>query len=297
VREVKAEEVGDLFDRQAARLAVRDELAILVPFKNRERYLAHLLRGLPAYLERTGVRDYHIYVAEQDGDDMLNVALARNVAAAFCLARAAYPTLVFHNVDVIPVENVDYGFDHNQSWFLDAGSCKVRGRDFLSANGYNPAFVGWGGEDVEFYHRLDVLGLDCREWHREEGSRRAVVANLELPPLDDAGALDWSRHYFGHAGGGPRFVSFESWSKGGELQRYDKSLDFLQPAQRAANDALWHRIFTMPRAQKLCYFAANGLNRVDISSVAVEARSERVTSLRYRTREVLRPAAAEREGR
>jgi hypothetical protein len=201
VREVKAEEVGDLFDRQAARLAVRDELAILVPFKNRERYLAHLLRGLPAYLERTGVRDYHIYVAEQDGDDMLNVALARNVAAAFCLARAAYPTLVFHNVDVIPVENVDYGFDHNQSWFLDAGSCKVRGRDFLSANGHNPAFVGWGGEDVEFYHRLDVLGLDCREWHREEGSRRAVVANLELPPLDDAGALDWSRHYFGHAGG------------------------------------------------------------------------------------------------
>jgi N-terminal domain of galactosyltransferase len=94
------------------------------------------------------------------------------------------------------------------TWFLSAGSCKITATDFVKANGYNPDFVGWGDEDVEFYHRLSYLGSDLREWHRIPESRQAVAINLEWPELSDDEALAWSKRYFAYETSGPRFVSY-----------------------------------------------------------------------------------------
>src|SRR5262249_25482805 len=176
-------------------------LAILVPYRNRKAYLDIFLREIPAYLERAnGINDYAIYVAEQQSPDRFNLALSRNVAARAALDDGASGYFVFHDVDIIPLHGIDYrprGF--NVAWFLSAGSCKVTTTDFVKANGYNPAFVGWGDEDVEFYHRLRHLGGDLREWHRLPESRLAVAINLEWPELPDDEALAWSRRYFGYA--------------------------------------------------------------------------------------------------
>src|SRR6266404_1436206 len=97
--------------------------------------------------------------------------------------------------------------------------------DFVRANGYNPDFVGWGDEDVEFYHRLEYVGSAVREWHRMPESRQAVVVNLEWPEISDDEALSWSRRYFGYEASGPRFVPYRSGCR--RFERYDKTRDFL----------------------------------------------------------------------
>jgi len=62
------------------------QLAILVPYRNRERYLDIFLSEVPKYLERVnGITDYMIYVAEQQSQDLFNLALSRNVAARAAL--------------------------------------------------------------------------------------------------------------------------------------------------------------------------------------------------------------------
>ena len=86
------------------------QLAILVPYRNCKDYLDIFLREVPRYLERAnGTSDYAIYVAEQQSQDLFNLALSRNVAARAALDDGASGYFVFHDVDVIPLCGVDYG--------------------------------------------------------------------------------------------------------------------------------------------------------------------------------------------
>jgi hypothetical protein len=156
--------------------------------------------------------------------------------------------------------------------------------DFVRANGYNPDFVGWGDEDVEFYHRLEHVGSEVREWHRIPESRQAVVVNLEWPEISDDEALAWSRRYFGYEALGPRFVPHRTGSR--NLQRYDKSRDFLGPVQQESNHALWNRMRTLPRDEKTSYIARTGLNRVRLDR-AVRSIDDRIRWIKYQTEDVL----------
>jgi hypothetical protein len=264
-------------------------LAILVPYRNRERYLRIFLSEVPKYLERVnGVTDYAIYVAEQQSPDLFNLALSRNVAALVALDDEAFTHFVFHDVDVIPLHHIDYRpRSFNVAWFLSAGSCQIKTEDFVKANGYNPGFAGWGDEDVEFYHRLSHLGSDLREWHRTPESREAVVMNLEWPDLADNEALAWSRRYFGHETSGPRFVPYRCSVSNGNLQRYDKSKDFWEVGQQQRNNTLWNQIYMLPPAEKTSYFAQNGLSRVRINHVTRITRG-RVRWIEYRIPDVLK---------
>jgi N-terminal region of glycosyl transferase group 7/N-terminal domain of galactosyltransferase len=262
------------------------ELAILVPYRNRKGYLDIFLREVPRYLERVnGISDYAIYVAEQQSQDLFNVALSRNVAARAALDDGTFGYFVFHDVDVIPLCGVDYGpRSFNVAWFLSAGSCKVMVADLVRANGYNPDFVGWGDEDVDFYHRLEHVGCEVREWHRIPESRQAVIVNLEWPEMSDDEALLWSRGYFGHEASGPRFVPYRTGCR--SFERYDKSRDFLGLGQQERNHALCNRVRALPPAEKTSYIARTGLNRVRIER-AVRSTQDRVRWIKYQTEDVL----------
>jgi hypothetical protein len=265
--------------------------AILVPYKNRRDYLDVFLEKVPRYLEdKNGIRDYVIYIAEQADSDVFNVSLSRNIAAKFGLTEnKTFSYLIFHDVDVIPVENIDYGpRQQNVAWFIDAGSCKVLAADFVKANGYNPRFVGWGSEDREFYHRLRCLNCDVKEWHLSEESKEAVMLNLEMEKMSASEALSWSRRYFGYTGDGPLFQPFHRPEGEPGNERYDKARDFFIQEYREKNDRLWTTIHSMPHAEKLGYFKANGLNLVDLSGVYVKDRAERMVWLKYESNAVLR---------
>jgi len=256
--------------------------AIVIPFRNRHRYLELLLEALPPYLEReNGIREFTIYVAEQASPDLFNLALSRNVGAAFALAEGRCDYLVFHNVDVIPVSGVDYHMPgHEVTWFLDAGSCKVHRETFARVNGYNPAYAGWGSEDTDFCCRLTTLGYDARLWHRTDEARNAVVCNLELPELPEAEALAWSRRYFGISGpDGPRFVPFRGAPP---LQRYDKR-DFFFEEERRRNEAVCAAFHALPPAARAAQMLRLGVHSVRLSEVRVAERRPRVVWLAYET--------------
>ena len=262
------------------------QLAILVPYRNRKAYLDVFSREVPAYLERAnGISDYAIYIAEQQSQDLFNLALSRNVAARAALDDGMSGSFVFHDVDIIPLSGVDYGpRSFNVAWFLSAGSCKVMAADFVRANGYNPDFEGWGDEDVEFYHRLEHVGCEVKEWHRTPESRQAVVANLEWPEMSDVEALSWSQRYFGHETSGPRFLPYRTSCR--SFEPYDKSSDFLGPGQQARNHSLWHRVRALAPDDKSAYIARNGLNRVRIDR-AVRSTQDRIRWIKYQTADVL----------
>ena len=268
------------------------QLAILVPYRNRKGYLDIFLREVPSYLERVnGISDYAIYVAEQQSQDLFNLALSRNVAARAALDDGLSGYFVFHDVDVIPLCGVDYGpRSYNVAWFLSAGSCKVMVADFVKANGYNPVFVGWGDEDVEFYHRLEHVGCEVREWHRIPESRQAVVVNLEWPEMSDDDALSWSRRYFGHEASGPRFVPYRAGCR--RFERYDKSRDFLGLSQQEGNQALWNRVRALPPDEKTSYIARSGLNRVRVDR-AFRSTQDRIRWIKYQTEDVLDPMTSQ----
>ena len=263
-------------------------LAVLVPYRNRKRYLDIFLKEIPRYLEcANGISDYAIYVAEQQSQDPFNLALSRNVAARAALDDGVSGYFVIHDVDVIPLCGVDYGpRSFNVAWFLSAGSCKVMVADFVKANGYNPDFVGWGDEDVEFYHRLEHIGSEVREWHRIPESRQAVIVNLEWPELSDDEALSWSRRYFGYEASGPRFVPYRTGCS--SFERYDKSRDFLGSDQQERNSALWTWMRALPRDEKAKYIAQTGLNRVRLDR-AVRSIQDRIRWIKYQTEDVLDP--------
>jgi len=261
-------------------------LAILVPYRNRKAYLDIFLREVPTYLEHAnGISDYAIYVAEQQSQDLFNLALSRNVAARAALDDGESGSFVFHDVDIIPLRGVDYGpRSFNVAWFLSAGSCKVMAEDFVRANGYNPHFVGWGDEDVEFYHRLEHVGCEVKKWHQIPESRQAVIANLEWPEVSDEQALSWSQRYFGHETSGPRFVPYRSGRE--SFERYDKSRDFLGSSQQERNHALWHRVRALSAHDKSTYIARNGLNRVNVDR-AVRSSQDRIRWIKYQTADAL----------
>jgi hypothetical protein len=264
--------------------------AILIPYKNRRDYLDVFLEKVPRYLEdRNGIRDYVIYIAEQADSDVFNVSLSRNVAAKFALAEnKTLGYMIFHDVDIIPVENIDYGpRQQSVTWFIGAGSCKVLAADFLKANGYNPRFLGWGYEDTEFYHRLCCLNCEVREWHMSKESKNAVMLNLEMGKMSDSEALSWSRRYFGYTGEGPLYQPFHRSDGQPGIEKYDKASDFFIQEYREKNDRLWTTIHSMPHAEKLDYFKANGLNLVDLSGVHVKDRAERMVWLKYESNAVL----------
>jgi len=120
--------------------------------------------------------------------------------------------------------------------------------DFVRANGYTPDSVGWGDENVEFYHRLEHVGREVKGWHRTPECRQAVSANVEWPEMSDEEALSWSQRYFGHKASGPWFVPYRSDCR--SFERYDKSSDFLAPSQQERDHALWHRVRVLPRVHR-----------------------------------------------
>jgi hypothetical protein len=257
--------------------------AVVVPYKNRPRYLELLLKEVPRYLEAVnGIADFTIFVAEQTSAGLFNVALSRNVGAAFALQEERYDYFVFHNVDIIPVRNVDYRMPaHNVAWFLDAGSCKVHRDALREANGYDPRYVGWGSEDTDFYDRLSATGCDVRLWHETDESKGAVSWNLEMPPLSDDQALAWSMRYFGlRLPGGPRFLPFRGRDGAFPFAQHDKN-DFLVPDQRRKNEERYQTFHALSLDDKRTELRRVGLADVRLSAVTVKKREPRLVWLTY----------------
>lgn len=261
--------------------------AIIVPVKDRQAYLNVFLQAVPRYLEdKNGLHNYKIFVAEQCDDAPFNLSLARNVGACFALEENTYAYLVFHDVDIIPIANVDYGYrERNVCWFMKAGTCKIQTPAFRDANGYNPSIWGWCNEDYEFYSRVRDFGHHMDTWHLLPESNRAVIVDLDLRPGPLEACREFSKWYFKYDALGPLLISYN-------LTDHIRPAEQVQRVGRRMKN--WHferlsvrhrRIIEfltrMPLTVKRTYADFYGLNWVNRDRVTVAVNTERLCHLKY----------------
>lgn len=82
----------------------RDRVAIVVPFRDRKQHLPVLLKNLHPFLMRQQI-DYGIFLVEQSTDGSFNRAKLMNVGYAEALKLYEWDCFVFHDVDLLPMDD------------------------------------------------------------------------------------------------------------------------------------------------------------------------------------------------
>ncbi|XP_032889176.1 beta-1,4-galactosyltransferase 4 [Amblyraja radiata] len=146
-------------------------VAILIPFRNREKHLLYLLEHLHPFLQRQ-LRDYGIYIINQAGNDVFNRAKLLNVGFLEALKERKWDCFIFHDVDLIPENDFNlYICDQEPKHFVvgrNSTGYRLRYRayfggvtamsreQFLKVNGFSNRYWGWGGEDDDLWSRAQL---------------------------------------------------------------------------------------------------------------------------------------------
>lgn len=182
--------------------------SILITYRNREDHLTTLLPRLREKFEGT---EYEIIVAEQDNDEKFQKNSLYNIAAG--MSRG--DTLIFHDVDYFPSDDVTYDtdewtplypvrrvvfLDRNGEFRLDedipagyrdfkfdvgdhSGGVFVLSRTLFSfIGGLNPYYKGWGMEDDDTRERLRRRGF---QWKRNEHGLFYALYHEDSRPADN----------------------------------------------------------------------------------------------------------------
>jgi hypothetical protein len=267
--------------------------AIIVPIKDRDAYLEVFLDTVPRYLREVNrLQEFKIFVAEQDDEAPFNLSLARNVGARFALDEDRFDYLIFHDVDMIPVERVDYGYrPENISWFMSPGTCKIHVDAFRDANGYNPSIWGWCSEDYEFYCRVINAGHAITQWNHLPEAKGAVIVDLDMDPRSRDACIEHSRQFYGYEEDGPLRISSNLTEtirprsqvpkQGWRMEQWH--FDRLSTRHREIIEFL----VSMPKRTRQQYASLYGLNWVNRDKVTVVTDSKDLCHLRYRWFEVI----------
>ncbi|XP_078738638.1 beta-1,4-galactosyltransferase 4 [Lampetra fluviatilis] len=154
--------------------AARQRVAVLVPHRNREAHLVHLLNSLHPLLQRQQL-DYAIYVVHQAGTAMFNRAKLLNVGFLEALSEAPWDCVVLHDVDLIPEDDRNFYGCGSQPRHLVVGrnftkyQLRYKGyfggvsamtvQQFRLVNGFSNRFWGWGGEDDDLRLRVEHMNM------------------------------------------------------------------------------------------------------------------------------------------
>ena len=154
--------------------ASREEVALIIPFRDREEHLSVFLRQIHSVLRRQEYT-YRILVIEQKDEYPFNRGKLMNVGFKEALKiSATFSCFIFHDVDLIPEnDNNDYGcptsprhMSHSVDKFnyilpykgIFGGVEAFKRNDFERINGFPNAYWGWGAEDDCLYKRVIQSG-------------------------------------------------------------------------------------------------------------------------------------------
>uniref|UniRef100_A0A4W3IXE5 Beta-1,4-galactosyltransferase n=2 Tax=Callorhinchus milii TaxID=7868 RepID=A0A4W3IXE5_CALMI len=149
--------------------------AILIPHRNREPHLRHLLYYLHPFLQRQQLQ-YAIYVIHQTGNGTFNRAKLLNVGVREALKDEDWDCLFLHDVDLIP-ENDNNLYVCNDQYpkhvssamnkfkyrlpyrMYFGGVSALTPEQYLKMNGFPNTYWGWGGEDDDISARIYLSGM------------------------------------------------------------------------------------------------------------------------------------------
>jgi hypothetical protein len=150
------------------------DLAIIVPYRDREEHLKKFIPHMKNYLTRKGF-SFDFYIIEQEEEKPFNRGKLLNVGFDIASKKFKYPNFCFHDVDLLPI-NVDYsytdmpthlsseveqlgwryppiinGFEYPD---IFGGITLFTEENFKGINGYNNEYWGWGAEDDDLLQRI-----------------------------------------------------------------------------------------------------------------------------------------------
>lgn len=152
----------------------RDQVAIIVPYRDREQHLPVFLKNLHPFLMKQQI-EYGVYIVEQAAGAQFNRASLMNVGFVEALKQRAWDCIVFHDVDLLPMDDrnlytcpdqprhmsvaVDtFGFKLPYTSIF-GGVSAMTVKQFRTVNGFSNSFWGWGGEDDDMSNRLKHVGF------------------------------------------------------------------------------------------------------------------------------------------
>ncbi|XP_064617399.1 beta-1,4-galactosyltransferase 4-like [Liolophura sinensis] len=149
-------------------------IAIVVPYRDRELHLLAFLRHMHPFLQKQHL-SYTIFVVEQTHSMLFNRGFLLNVGFIEATAIDDYHCFFFHDVDLLPENdrniytcstfprllavarsNSNYTLPY-RTYF--GGVTSMTRRHYLKINGYSNRFYGWGGEDDDAYTRIHEKAL------------------------------------------------------------------------------------------------------------------------------------------
>ncbi|XP_050049413.1 beta-1,4-N-acetylgalactosaminyltransferase bre-4-like isoform X1 [Dermacentor andersoni] len=146
----------------------KHRVAILVPYRDRAKHLQLFIFNIHRFMSRQQI-EYGVYIIEQADTSAFNRAKLFNVGFVESTALYDYECFVFHDVDLLPID------DHNlytcpeqprhMCVTIDGvsgvfyptifgGVSALTKEQFLRVNGYSNMYWGWGAEDDDMSERL-----------------------------------------------------------------------------------------------------------------------------------------------
>ena len=146
---------------------MKDKLAIIVPYRDRQEHLDVFVPHMHEFLKDKGI-DYTIFIAEQTDNRPFNYGKLCNVVTKEI--GKSYTYFAFHDIDMLPMnDECDYGYPDSPTHLANkveahdnklpypqyfGGVVLINREDFARANGYSNEYWGYGFEDLDLLYRL-----------------------------------------------------------------------------------------------------------------------------------------------
>jgi len=169
---------------------IREKVAIIIPYKDRESHLKKLLYHLHPLLVLQHI-EYCIYVTEQLDDGQFNKAMIMNAGFEEALKQDGYDCVIFHDVDMLPedsrnlytckdspvhlspaIDKFEYKPDYGTKF---GGVIGITPNHYRRCNGHSNRFWGWGGEDNDMEYRIAFAGLNISSVPLEIGRYQMIT--------------------------------------------------------------------------------------------------------------------------
>tara|TARA_B100000212_G_scaffold191666_1_gene144495 strand:- start:1292 stop:2689 length:1398 start_codon:yes stop_codon:yes gene_type:complete len=149
------------------------KLGVCVPYRNREEHLHQFIPRVGKHLKEAGI-DFQMYFAHQVDDKLFNRGAMKNIAAKHAFEEGC-DYVVWHDIDMIPEEGVDYSFPEDYPIHLATrisqmeyglkyheyfgGAVLFSKEQVEKTNGYSNDYWDWGMEDDDLFWRCHLEGL------------------------------------------------------------------------------------------------------------------------------------------
>lgn len=157
---------------------MKDKLAIIVPYRDRQDHLDVFVPHMHEFLKDKGI-DYTIFIAEQTDERPFNYGKLCNVVVKEIPQDYTY--FAFHDIDMLPMnDECDYSYPDSPTHLASnveahggklpypqyfGGVVLISREDFENANGYSNEYWGYGFEDLDLLYRLQKSGAYLEKFY------------------------------------------------------------------------------------------------------------------------------------